>query len=153
MAAQNESSVQYIVEGEDHMLYEVRFHKINHRGDVNPCSLNIEDQYLQDGVELDGPQPATKSVRIVTEEENETGGLAQKEMLYFFERFSTLNFYYDEVKKKYGGGLVPSFYRFKICPMNGETLNRVYEVEEHMGRVFIDELAEVHFRNAVFQRE
>ena len=62
-------------------------------------------------------------------------------MLYFFEKFNTLAFYYKEVNKKLGGGHVPAFYRYKIYPMNGSPLNRVFEVEEHMGRVFIDELA------------
>ena len=74
-------------------------------------------------------------------------------MLYFFERFSTLAFYYQEVNKKCGGGLVPNFYRFKIYPMNGEPLNRVYEVEEHMGRVFIDVLAEVHYKHSMAHRQ
>lgn len=149
-AAQNESSVQYIVESEEHTLYEVRFHKINHRGDVNPNSLQVEEQQLQDTIEFDDAPPTRKTVQIVTEEEREARELAQKEMAYFFERFCTLNFYYEEVNRKCGGGLVPSFYRFKMYPMGGETLNRVYEVEEHMGRVFIDELAEVHFRDSVF---
>ena len=35
-SAQGDSSVQYIVESEEHVLYEIRFHRINHREDVNP---------------------------------------------------------------------------------------------------------------------
>lgn len=48
---------------------------------------------------------------------------------------------------------MPSFYRYKIHPMGGETLNRVFEVEEHVGRVFMDELAGAHYRHACAERE
>lgn len=74
--------------------------------------------------------------------------LIQKELLYFFERFQTLNFYYQQVNKHLGGGVAPNFYRFKLCPQDGSELNRVYEVEEHMGRVFIEEVAEMQRAHA-----
>lgn len=44
----------------------------------------------------------------------------------------------------HGGGLAPSFYRFRLCPLSGPQLNRAFEVEEHVGRCFIDEVAEMH---------
>jgi hypothetical protein len=33
-----------------------------------------------------------------------------------------------------GGGLTPSLYKFRIFPLEGPLLNRVYEVEEYMGK-------------------
>lgn len=44
-----------------------------------------------------------------------------------------------------GGGLTPSFYKFRICPLDGPLLNRVYEVEEYMGKQLIQGLAEIHY--------
>ena len=73
------------------------------------------------------------------EEANET--FARKEILHFFTKFQALNFYYQQVNKQHGGGVAPSFYRFRLAPASGPILNRVYEVEEHVGRCFIDEAA------------
>jgi len=45
--------------------------------------------------------------------------------------------------------ICPAFYRFKISPLtnSGEAssiLNRVYEVEEYMGKSFMEEIANMH---------
>lgn len=69
---------------------------------------------------------------------------ARREQLFYFQKFQTLNFYYKQVNKTLGPGFVPNFYRFKIAPIEAPTLSRVFEVEEHVGRVFIEELAEMH---------
>ena len=69
---------------------------------------------------------------------------ATEEIRYFFGKFQALNFYYEQVKKQHGGGLAPSFYNFKLSPLSGPLLNRVVEVEEHVGRAFIEEVAEMH---------
>ena len=42
-----------------------------------------------------------------------------------------------------GGGITPNFYRFKLAPMDGPMLNRVYEVEEHVGRLLLEGVAEM----------
>ena len=57
--------------------------------------------------------------------------------------------YYNEVNK-YFHNVCPAFYRFKISPLisqghpGSDILNRVYEVEEYMGRLFIEEVANMH---------
>lgn len=67
----------------------------------------------------------------------------------YFTKFQVLNFYYNEVNKHFYN-ICPAFYRFKICPLIGgdeegsNTLNRVYEVEEYMGRSFMEEIANMH---------
>ena len=48
-----------------------------------------------------------------------------------------MRFYYQQVMLTIGGGLTPSFYKFRICPLDGPLLNRVYEVEEYMGKQLI----------------
>lgn len=69
---------------------------------------------------------------------------ARREQLYFFQKFNAVNYYYKKVNLQRGPGLVPSFYRFKVAPIDVPELARVYEIEEHIGRPFIDELAEMH---------
>jgi len=66
--AQSESSVSFIVEGETHHLYEVRIHKINHRGDVSiGTRFELEDAPLDDeedeGAEA-GRQAARSNDRV-----------------------------------------------------------------------------------------
>jgi hypothetical protein len=36
---QDDSSIRFVVEGTTHNLYEVRFHRINHRGDMSMTSF------------------------------------------------------------------------------------------------------------------
>jgi hypothetical protein len=146
--AQAGSSVSFVVEGETHHLYEVRIHKIHHRGDVSVNSrFEIEGAPLDEEDGVDQPGRATeKRVRFEEAARGDGPGvsLPRKEIAYFFERFQALNFYYAQVNKLHGGGLAPSFYRFKLCPLEGPRLNRVFEVEEHVGRCFIEEVAEMH---------
>ena len=143
--AQSESCVSYIVEGETHHLYEVRIHKINHRGDVSlGARFEIEDTPLDEDEDGQPGQVTGKRVRFDEAAGSEQGADARKEIVHFFEKFQALNFYYSQVNKLHGGGLAPSFYRFKLCPLGGPLLNRVFEVEEHVGRCFIDEVAEMH---------
>jgi hypothetical protein len=35
----DDTSVRFVVEGESHCLFEVRFHRINHRGDISISSF------------------------------------------------------------------------------------------------------------------
>ena len=156
--AQGDSCVSFIAEGESHHLYEIRVHKIHHRGDVSIDSgLEIdavgaeEDEDLEPGAEerkWGGPadQSTLKRVRFDDEAgaEQASESFARKEIRHFFGKFQALNFYYQQVNKQHGGGVAPSFYRFKLSPLSGPVLNRVYEVEEHVGRCFIDEAAEMH---------
>jgi hypothetical protein len=65
-------------------------------------------------------------------------------LLYYFEKFQALNFYYQQVNQLLGGGHAPSFYRFRLCPLSGPLLNRAFEVEEHLGRGFLEEAAQMH---------
>lgn len=147
--AQDDSSIRYIVEGDSHGLFEIRFHKLSHRGDASAAArFQIEETKL-DGAANVPNRPTERRVRfddaVSDKKEN---SLVQKEILYFFEKFQTLNFYYQQVNKHLGGGVAPNFYRFKLCPQDGSELNRVYEVEEHMGRVFIEEVAEMQRAHA-----
>lgn len=66
------------------------------------------------------------------------------EILHFYGKFQALNFYYAQVNRVHGGGVAPSFYRYRLAPLSGPRLNRAYEVEEHVGRGFLDEVAELH---------
>ena len=60
-----------------------------------------------------------------------------------------MNYYYNEVSKHFYN-VVPAFYRFKISPLvpagnfGSENINRVYEVEEYMGKIFIEDIANSH---------
>ena len=113
------TAVHTVVESEKHGLYEVRFTRLPNKGDfynlgLDPKKLNLE-----------------------------------KLKLRYFTKFQALNFYYNEVNK-YFYNVCPAFYRFKISPLIPENsvghdiLNRVYEVEEYMGRPFMDEVANMH---------
>ena len=70
--AQDDSSVRYIVEGDSHTVFEVRFHKISHQGDVSASSrFELED------IELDeSPEPArrTNEKRVRFDEADEDEG-------------------------------------------------------------------------------
>lgn len=46
--AQDDSSIRYVVEGDSHTVYEIRFHKISHRGDVS-----VSSRFELDDVEID----------------------------------------------------------------------------------------------------
>lgn len=109
------TAVHAIVESESHGLYEMRFTRLPHRGDlyslgVNPASIDME-----------------------------------KLRMRYFTKFQSLNIYYNEVNKHFYN-ICPAFYRFKICPMDAthSPLNRVYEVEEYIGRTFIEVVANMH---------
>ena len=43
----DDSSVRFVVEGETHELFEVRFHRINHRGDASSSSFDVGQQEIQ----------------------------------------------------------------------------------------------------------
>ncbi len=82
------SAVHYVVESEGHGMYEMRFHRLAHKNDlqiamiVDPMHVNIDS-----------------------------------EKLYYYTKFQVLNYYYNEVNKR-EYLICPSFYRFKICPLN-----------------------------------
>ncbi len=73
----------------------------------------------------------------------------EKLKLRYFTKFEALNLYYNEVNKCYYN-ICPAFYRFKICPLipegeiSANQVKRVYEVEEYMGKPFIEEIADMH---------
>jgi hypothetical protein len=71
----------------------------------------------------------------------------KNEALFFFQRFSAINFYYSQVSRVIGPGFTPSFYRFKVLPMDGSKLNRVYEVEEHVGEIFLEAASKMHIES------
>ena len=54
-------------------------------------------------------------------------------------QFSSLSLFYTEASKV-ASYVVPAFYKYKM----GGNLNRVYEVEEHMGDKFMEGLAKLH---------
>ena len=40
---QDDSSVRFIIEGTSHIIYEMRFHRINHRGDISLASFQVDE--------------------------------------------------------------------------------------------------------------
>lgn len=42
------------------------------------------------------------------------------------------------------GSYTPNFYRFQMNSSDGEKLNRVFEVEEFAGKIFMEEAAQMH---------
>jgi len=138
----DDSSVRFVVEGDSHCLFEVRFHRINHRGDISISSF--EDITLDEEPDYQ-TKPSEKRVRFddTAHREDEITREVRKEAMNFFEKFQSLNFYYQQVSKQFGGGITPSFYRFKLAPMDGSMLNRVYEVEEHVGKLLLEGVAEM----------
>jgi hypothetical protein len=113
------TAVHTVVESESHGLYEVRFARLPHKGDFYNLAL----------------EPAKVNLDKLKER--------------YFTKFQALNLYYCEVNKHFYN-TCPAFYRFKISPLipesrpGGSLLNRVFEVEEYMGRLFIEELADMH---------
>lgn len=70
--AQDDSSVRYIVEGDSHTVFEVRFHKISHRGDVSTSShFELEDVDLDERPE---PVRKTNEKRVRFDEAGEDEG-------------------------------------------------------------------------------
>lgn len=87
------------MEGETHQLYEIRIHKINHRGDVSVNSrFEIEDTPLDEEDDEGGQPGQTTAKRVRFAEgaggEKEVDTIPRKEIVYFFEKFQALNFYY-----------------------------------------------------------
>jgi hypothetical protein len=108
-----------VVESDGHGLFEIRYMRLPHTGDlynisVEPSKLNLE-----------------------------------KLKLRYFTKFEALNLYYNEVNKHYYNicpafyrfkisPLIPA-------PQAGsEQLNRVFEVEEYMGVPFMQDIAQMH---------
>lgn len=150
---EGEPCVSFVVEGASHHLYEIRIHRLHQRGDVSAAAgfeiaatqLDEEEGEAAGRARAVG---ATTAKRVRFEDggagAQEAGTSAQREALHFFEKFQALNLYYQQVNQRHGGGVAPSFYRFRLCPLGGPLLNRVYEVEEHVGRCFLEEVAEMH---------
>lgn len=77
---QNDSSVRFIVESETNTLYEMRFHKINHRGDLSLSGFEVDAAaFDNDGDSDEGiPQPkqqntsGKKTVMFEEEEQDKT---------------------------------------------------------------------------------
>ena len=57
-------------------------------------------------------------------------------------RFATTSTFYNEASKV-GYNICPGFYKYKIT----SGLERVYEVEEHMGDTFIEGLGKLHYEH------
>ena len=47
MTSSDNPSVHFIVEGDKHDIFEIRFHKINHRGDISLCSFDIDSVVIE----------------------------------------------------------------------------------------------------------
>ena len=160
---ENIKTVHYVAEADNHGLFEIRFHELDH---LNP----------RDFLEKTG-----KTVRMPG------ASRAAKEAALLWEKFASLSTYYNEVNK-ICYNVCPAFYKFKIAPFQAlfsraervpagvevdnvsdsnlgsdqrsaqggsvfarslgdakpDCINRVYEVEEHMGGDFIDELARMN---------
>lgn len=108
-----------VAESEAHGLYEIRFTRLPNKGDF--YNLAYEPQKIN----------------------------LEKLKLRYFTKFQALNMYYCEVNKHLYN-VCPAFYRYKISPLvpegrpGSQLLNRVFEVEEYMGRLFIEEVADMH---------
>lgn len=120
------------------MLYEVKYHRIKHRSDTSLTNQFKIDNTLEKSVRFESDD--LENENILTQEQKDI----KNETLFFYVKFQSLNFYYAQVFKHLGGGFCPSFYRFRIQPMDGSKLNRVYEVEEHMGKTLLEEVARLH---------
>lgn len=86
-------SIVYTVEAEKGGLFDIKLHKLAHLGDSN--------KYLQSA--------------------NDSNEMAKEEALALFEQFTCLKFYYEEVNKS-SLNICPSFYKFKITPID-EVIN------------------------------
>ncbi|CDW75782.1 UNKNOWN [Stylonychia lemnae] len=121
-------AVHFMVESENHGLYEIRFQRLPHKGDYYS---QANDQYKINLNQL---------------------------KLRYYTKFQGLNFYYNEVNKRYYN-ICPAFYRFKICPLivqkarDKPFLNRVYEVEEYMGKIFMEDLGNMHQHHLQFIKQ
>ena len=155
---QNDSSVRFVVEGTTHTLFEIRFHKINHRGDLSLTGFEVDAAAFDDdgGSDDEQPQkgnPTGKTVKFAEafdadkSAETELQKQIRQESLFFFQRFAATNFYYQQVARVVGPGYTPTFYRYKVLPLDGSPLNRVYEVEEHVGEVFLEAAAKMHIES------
>jgi len=100
-ASENNPAVHYTVETNEHGLFEVRFHRLAHLNDQNKFELLRED-----------------ASRIT----------AKEEAMQFFEQFSSLSHYYNEVNKM-SYNVCPAYYKFKIAPFNS-LIDELYDLEE-----------------------
>lgn len=66
----------------------------------------------------------------------------------YLDKFHPLSMYYTRLKEV-TDDCCPSFYRFRVCPDSNSRLDRVYEVEEFPGELFIHEV----FRDAQNHRK
>lgn len=115
---QNEGCTSFIMEGDSHKLYEVRIHKVLAQNDISHSyRFLIMGEY--------GQELLSKQTQKKVHFEDENGDQddedidLRKEVFFFYQKFHCLNFYYSMVNQKHGGGLAPSFYRFRICPIIG----------------------------------
>eukprot|EP00347_Sterkiella_histriomuscorum_P005365 403356888 len=120
-------AIHFLVESESHGLYEIRFQRLPQRGD-----------YYSEANEADKVNLNNLKVR-------------------YFTKFQAQNFYYNEVNKRFYN-ICPAFYRFKICPLitkptKNDCINRVYEVEEYMGKLFIEDLSNQHQDHIRMQKQ
>jgi len=156
--------VRFVAEGDSHCLFEVRVHRIGQRGDASISGFEVEEILADTMSRATSPDKAKKTVSwagdaagrqtqtasgkksqgLLMSKRTRIGLKASGEALYFFARFQALNFYYQQVSKQLGGGITPNFYRFRLAPTWAPMLNRVYEVEEHVGRLLLEGLAEMH---------
>jgi hypothetical protein len=115
-------AIIYTVEAETGGLYDIKLHRLAHRGDTSKYFSCSHDSTCS----------------------------AREEALALFEQFSSLKYYYGEVNK-ISFNICPSFYKFRIHPIDQvlkhdtDKLSRVFEVEEHMGGNYIEELAHMHY--------
>ena len=82
----DDTSVRFVVEGDSHCLFEVRFHRINHRGDISISSF--EDVSFDGEVDYQ-TKPTEKRVRFddTGRREDKIPQEIRKEAMHFFEKF------------------------------------------------------------------
>ena len=120
--AETSQSIVYTVEAETGGLFDVKLHRLAHRGDTSKYSVCSHGSACS----------------------------AKEEAEALFQQFCSLQFYYGQVNKS-SCNICPSFYKFRIYPIDqvlnsdGDKLSRVFEVEEHMGGNYIEELAHMHY--------
>jgi len=82
----DDSSVRFVVEGDSHCLFEVRFHRINHRDDISISSF--EDISLDEEPDYQTKQ-SSKRVRFddTAHREDAITQEVRKETMSFFLKF------------------------------------------------------------------
>lgn len=122
--AESSTAVTFTVEAEAGGLYDILLHRLASSGDSSKFFICSHSNRCS----------------------------AHEEAMELFQQFASLEFYYTEVNK-ISYNICPSVYKYRISPFDSvrtkmsDSLNRVFEVQEHMGCTFMEELAFMHHEN------